>query len=251
MQQHRLFHNIIYVSTVFLAIIFNTASASETTSTTVYKYVDAQGVLHLTNKPTKAKKIDYARSYLIQPAEKKVKPVILLQDDDYELLLAALQIGLPVSLPHLPTSKKIKKSVTKLSKLSNKNTRTVDYLSVINKVAVKTDVPAALLQAVINVESNYNPEAISPKGAVGLMQLMPATAKRYGVNDRTDPQKNISGGAHYLRDLLKKFEGDLSLVLAAYNAGENAVVRYGHKIPPYKETQNYVKKVLKIYNQLK
>ena len=241
MKQYNLFHYIILLVNLY----FHAVHASDMSSTTtVYKYVDAQGVLHLTNKPVDKKKVEYARSYLIQPTDKKVKSGITLQDGDYELLLAALRIGLPVPLPNMSPPKK-----TADVKLPSKTT--MDYLDLIDNAAQKTNVPTALLQAIINVESNYNPDAISPKGAVGLMQLMPTTAKRYGVTDRTDPQKNIDGGAHYLRDLLKKFEGDVSLTLAAYNAGENAVVRYGHKIPPYKETQEYVKKVLKIYNQLK
>ena len=84
---------------------------------------------------------------------------------------------------------------------------------------------------------------------MGLMQLMPATAKRYQVSDRTDPVANLNGGAHYLSDLLTLFNNDLSLALAAYNAGENAVKRYGNKIPPYRETINYVKKVMQVYEK--
>jgi soluble lytic murein transglycosylase-like protein len=80
------------------------------------------------------------------------------------------------------------------------------------------------------------------------MQLMPATAERYGVVDRSDPEQNVQGGVAYLRDLLELFESDLRLALAAYNAGENAVMRYGNAIPPYPETQNYVRKVIRFYN---
>jgi soluble lytic murein transglycosylase-like protein len=104
---------------------------------------------------------------------------------------------------------------------------------------------------VITAESAYDPEAISRTGAIGLMQLMPGTARRYGVANRRNPEDNISGGARYLVDLLKMFNNNLQLALAAYNAGENAVKEYGNKIPPYKETQNYVRKVLEYYNQYK
>lgn len=105
----------------------------------------------------------------------------------------------------------------------------------------------ALLHAVISVESGFNPRAQSPKGAQGLMQLMPETARRLGVQDAWDPQQNIQGGARYLRGLLDQFDGNLELALAAYNAGENAVLRYGRQIPPYRETLAYVPRVLAEY----
>ncbi len=117
-----------------------------------------------------------------------------------------------------------------------------------------------LLQALIATESGFDTNAVSPKGAVGLMQLMPPTAQRYGVSGDakipiekklTDPKTNIKAGTRYLRDLINMFPGKLDLALAAYNAGEGAVQRHGNKIPPYKETQNYVVTVMQIYNQLK
>lgn len=117
----------------------------------------------------------------------------------------------------------------------------------------------ALLQAVIHTESRFNPVAVSPKGAVGLMQVMPATAERYGLaNDQrgtvsaklTDPKTNIQTGARYLRDLIKMFPGQLELAVAAYNAGEGAVQKAGNKIPNYKETQNYVRSVMQLYQRL-
>ena len=123
-----------------------------------------------------------------------------------------------------------------------------DYDSLIQDVATNTGVEPALLHAMIQTESAYNPKAISPKGAVGLMQLMPATAKRFGVTNRKDVAANVYGGARYLRYLLDYFNNDMQLALAAYNAGENAVKRHGNKIPPYQETQNYVKKVIRLYH---
>lgn len=108
-----------------------------------------------------------------------------------------------------------------------------------------------LIHAVIQVESAFKVQAQSNKGAQGLMQLMPATAKRFGVKDSYDPAQNIEGGAKYLRELLTLFNNDVSLALAAYNAGENAVIKYGNSIPPYKETQLYVPKVLGIYQALR
>ena len=99
----------------------------------------------------------------------------------------------------------------------------------------------------VRAESAYDPDAVSSAGAVGLMQLMPETARRYGVSDRRDPDANVLAGASYLRDLIAEFEQDLELALAAYNAGENAVRSYGNRIPPYPETQGYVRKVLRYY----
>lgn len=121
----------------------------------------------------------------------------------------------------------------------------------IARAASHTGVEAGLLNAVIAVESAYNPRALSPKGAAGLMQLMPDTARRYGVSDRFDPDQNVMGGALYLRDLLTRFDNRLDLVLAAYNAGEGAVERYGRKIPPFAETMRYVPRVLGRYRTLR
>jgi soluble lytic murein transglycosylase-like protein len=105
----------------------------------------------------------------------------------------------------------------------------------------------ALLHAVITVESNHNPAALSRKGAMGLMQLMPGTSQRFGVSDPWQPEQNIRGGARYLSELLTMFDQDITLALAAYNAGEQAVIRHGRRIPPYPETRNYVTKVVSIY----
>lgn len=123
------------------------------------------------------------------------------------------------------------------------------FASQIQAAAMASNIEAALIRAVISVESGYNPSAVSRAGAVGLMQLMPETAKRYNVTDRHDPEQNILGGAQYLRDLLHMFNNNLHLTLAAYNAGEQAVMKYGNRIPPYRETLAYVPKVLKFYKQ--
>lgn len=114
----------------------------------------------------------------------------------------------------------------------------------------KHGVDPNLVKAVIKAESNFNPNAVSPKNAEGLMQLMPATAKQYGVGDSFDPSSNIEGGVKVLKDLINHYKGDLKLALAGYNAGRGAVAKYGNKIPPYPETQQYVKKVLKFYDKL-
>ena len=119
-----------------------------------------------------------------------------------------------------------------------------DINSMVKESAQKYNVPENLVHSVIKAESGYNQNAISPVGAGGLMQLMPDTAKRFGVSNRFDARQNIDGGTHYLRVLLDMFDGDTKLAVAGYNAGEGAVIKYGYKIPPYRETQDYVKKVI-------
>lgn len=121
------------------------------------------------------------------------------------------------------------------------------FRPLIASMAQHYKVDEALLHALILAESAYNPNAVSPKGATGLMQLMPDTAKRYGVTNIADPTANLHGGTRYLRDLLLMFKNNVHLALAAYNAGENAVINNGNQIPPYAETQNYVAKVIGSY----
>ena len=113
---------------------------------------------------------------------------------------------------------------------------------VISRCATYYRLEEALVRAVIKVESDYNPSAVSSKGALGMMQLIPTTAKLLKVSDPLDPEQNIRGGSHYLRMMLDQFDGDLDLALAAYNAGPTAVRRYGG-VPPFKETQRYLTKV--------
>lgn len=121
------------------------------------------------------------------------------------------------------------------------------FRSQVQEIALRHDLDYKLIDAVIIVESGYDPNAVSPKGAMGLMQLMPGTAERFDVADPFDPADNIDGGARYLRWLMRRFDGDLQLVLAGYNAGENAVARNGNQIPPYAETRAYVQRVLSLY----
>lgn len=125
-----------------------------------------------------------------------------------------------------------------------------DNLPFNNEVLIaanKTAIEPALIHAVITVESRHNPRALSKKGAYGLMQLMPETSRRFKVINKDDPKQNVLAGALYLRELLNLFNGDLKLSLAAYNAGPAAVERYGRKVPPYRETRDYVPKVMKYY----
>lgn len=119
-----------------------------------------------------------------------------------------------------------------------------DFVALIHQVARATELPPRLLHAVIAVESGFDARAVSHKGALGLMQLMPQTAQRFGVQDPFDPAQNVAGGAAYLKFLLGRFNNDLELALAAYNAGEGAVIKAGYRIPPYAETRAYVPRVL-------
>jgi hypothetical protein len=123
------------------------------------------------------------------------------------------------------------------------------FNNMITQAAQRHQVDEKLVHAVIQTESAYNANATSSAGAVGLMQLMPDTAKRYGVTDRNDPDQNINGGTRYLRYLLDLFNYNLDLAVAAYNAGEHAVMRHNNAIPPYPETRNYVRQVLSLYNR--
>ncbi|MCU1268200.1 MAG: Lytic transglycosylase catalytic [Acidobacteria bacterium] len=108
-------------------------------------------------------------------------------------------------------------------------------------------VDPVLLYAIMHQESTFKAKAVSPKGARGLMQLMPGTAARYGVTNIFDPRQNIDGGARYMKFLLNLFDGDVNLALAGYNAGEGAVMKYGYRVPPYSETQEYVRRISRRY----
>jgi soluble lytic murein transglycosylase-like protein len=146
----------------------------------------------------------------------------------YKRIIRTRALNYSAALPYMGTNKK-------------------KFTDLITEAANRHQVDARLVHAVIQAESAYNSTAISSAGAVGLMQLMPDTARRYGVINRNDPVQNIDGGTHYLKDLLRMFDSNLNLAVAAYNAGENAVIRHNNSIPPYPETQNYVKTVMALY----
>ncbi|MFL9609299.1 lytic transglycosylase domain-containing protein [Methylobacillus sp. Pita2] len=130
------------------------------------------------------------------------------------------------------------------------NVSTLPFHDAVAAAAHATQLDPALLHAVINAESNYRPLAVSSRGATGLMQLMPATARRLGVRNTYDPEQNVMAGARYLSQLQREFNGDISLALAAYNAGPATVKRHGNVIPPYAETQAYVPRVLQAYRRI-
>ena len=165
----------------------------------IYKYTDAEGVIHLTNVPT-----EQDVPYVLVMREKRV--IFQLKGD--------------IAL----------------------------YDDLIAKTSERYRIDSALVKAVIKAESNFDHRAVSAVGARGLMQLMPATAATLQVKDSFHPETNIDGGVRYLRYLMNMFNGNLPLVLAAYNAGENAVMRHNNRIPPYPETQTYVKRVLNYFD---
>jgi len=212
---------------------------SPTLNAEIYSYLDSNGVRVYTDNPRPNIKIHSTAQATISPKIYKFvdsKGIIHLTDKPknsrYKLILQG-GIQVPSFLVSIdsPSPKK----------------RKFKYKTLIQEVATSIGLEPALLHAVIQIESAYNPKAVSSKGAVGLMQLMPGTAKRFGVKKRTDASANVYGGARYLRHLLTLFDNNIELTLAAYNAGENAVKRYNNQIPPYRETKNYVKKVMKLY----
>ncbi|MFM9836294.1 MAG: lytic transglycosylase domain-containing protein [Methylophilaceae bacterium] len=180
-----------------------------------FGYADETGAIYLTDTPT---------------------------GDQYTLLEAApLEAVAPIA--------GIANAKTLVASSKRINQDNAPYRDVIKSAAEASGVEDKLLHAVITAESNYNPRAVSPKGAKGLMQLMPGTARQYGVSNVFDPAQNIQGGARYLAYLKTLFNNDLSLTVAAYNAGENAVIGHGRKVPPYRETTAYVTKVLDLYKR--
>lgn len=188
----------------------------------IYGYVDEQGVAHLSNVPLDQRYYLYKREY---------KETVLPGGSNNAVVI------------HVPAPGVSPRRTTHVNPASRKQ-----YSALIAEVAQENKLSPALLHAVIAVESGYNPGARSPKGASGLMQLMPETARRYGVRDIWDPRENLRGGARYLSDLLGMFNNNLGLALAAYNAGEGAVIQYGNRIPPYPETRGYVPRVMQHYH---
>lgn len=161
-----------------------------------------------------------------------------------------------MNISSIQTSNSIQtETKTSFTQVNNEGTSFSSYLSctksledIFQQAATTYDVPVNLLKAVAKAESNFNSDAVSPCGAQGIMQLMPSTASYLGVEDAFDPEQNIMGGAKYLSNLLKTYDGDVTLTLAAYNAGSGNVKKYGG-VPPFKETQNYIQKISGYLNQ--
>jgi soluble lytic murein transglycosylase-like protein len=197
------------VSLFFIAALAGLAAGPATAD--IYSFRDERGVVHFSNTP------DDARYKLVRR----------------EASSSPMPVAAPVSTRvYMPAEESIRR-----------------FSTIIDVASRAHGVEPALVHAVVSAESGYNPGAISKAGARGLMQLMPDTAKRYGVRNIMDPVENISAGVRYLRDLLLMFNGNIELAVAAYNAGENAVIRNGNKIPPYAETLHYVPKVLGFYRR--
>jgi soluble lytic murein transglycosylase-like protein len=196
------------------ALLFGFGAGAALSAGDIYGFVDEQGIAHLSD---------------------------VRVDDRYFLFIK----GVPAPVAASATDVRTQQGVPGEPRLASRR----PYADLVSRVAAEQGVDAALIDAVIAVESAHSPRAKSPKGASGLMQLMPATAQRYGVTDIWNPLENIRGGARYLRYLLELFKNDLQLVLAAYNAGEAAVISYGNKIPPYPETRKYVPRVLQDYER--
>jgi soluble lytic murein transglycosylase-like protein len=204
-----------------LALLGLLTTAGRADAGEVYSYVDSDGVVHFSNAPNDARyrKVNRgaggAAIYRSSPAaQARSRPV--------------------ASATALPSSTSLER-----------------WRQHIKGAAAKYKIPEALLFAVMAVESNFDHQALSEKGAVGLMQLMPGTAKEMYVSDAWDPEQNIEGGARYLRVLANQYGGDMVRTLAAYNAGPDAVRRAGGAIPPIPETQEYVRKVVALYQAYK
>ena len=155
-----------------------------------------------------------------------------------------------VYFSNVPVSNGYKVFMRTASKYKNKPYKILKYRKLIQKAAKRYGVNSRLISAVVRAESGYKKSAVSDKGAEGLMQLMPATQRMLNVSNPFNPAQNIFAGTKYLKSLLVKYNGNMSLALAAYNAGKNAVKQYGG-IPPYSQTQNYVKEVVDYYNRYK
>ena len=190
------------------------AALSRPAMADIYSFKDENGVVHFSNMPD----------------DKRYK-LVRREAGSAPAPAAAMPVATAANL-YMPAEESIRR-----------------FTPIIDTASRLHGVDAALIHAVISAESGYNPSALSKAGAMGLMQLMPQTAKRYGVTNIMDPVQNITGGVRYLRDLLAMFNGNLELAIAAYNAGENAVIKYGNKIPPYAETVQYVPKVLGFYRK--
>jgi len=199
---------------ILIVVMLGLVLAGPEVSADVYKYVDAKGNTYFTDSPLRGSKYKLAW---------KRESRGLIKENKQRL--ASLS-------PKKGSSEGLERRRARFERLIAANAR-------------RYNLAPELLHAVIRAESAYDHTAVSSAGAQGLMQLMPGTAARYGVTDSFNPVDNIRGGAAYLRDLLDLFDQDLVLALAGYNAGENAVIKHGRRIPPYDETQNYVRKVLR------
>jgi len=187
----------------------------------IYQFTDEQGVIHFSNVSVGNSK-NYKR-VKSTPAREQTKEQTKVQQVAY-VPRGAASSPAPVSSRNVPSA----------------------YVDMIKSACDRHGIDPALVHAIVKVESDFNPYALSRKGAMGLMQLMPQTALNMNVKNSFNPNENIDGGVKYLRYLIDRYEGNLQLALAAYNSGETAVRKWG-TVPPFRETQNYVERILNIY----
>ena len=218
-----------------------------------YIYKDKSGRTHITNVPTTEAGFKLIKT-IATPVYKKAPEQKLATTESEPATAGAIQYGGSGWKLIAPSDGRMTAAMlgnigagksTRPFSVNAKNQQR--FAGVVRQAAQKYNLDPYLVHAVISAESAYNPTAKSHAGATGLMQLMPATAERFGVKNSLDPVANIHGGARYLRWLLNYFNGNVNLALAGYNAGEGAVVKYNYQIPPYKETQTYVSRVLQFY----
>ncbi len=221
-----------------LLLVLSLGLASAACEADVFKYVDSEGNIYFSDEPLHGKnlKLEWKRTSRRLAAENREQSKAELEQRARAMARVKARLdGESLSISTRP-SEPVSGSMA---------VRRARYRHLIDRNAARFGLSADLLHAVIRTESAYKANALSHAGACGLMQLMPATARRFKVNSIWDPAENIRGGAEYLRFLLNLFDGDLRLALAGYNAGEGAVKKYGYQIPPYRETQDYVRKVLR------
>jgi soluble lytic murein transglycosylase-like protein len=233
-------------------------SCPDASAETIYRFVDANGVLHFSNAPTDSRyqKVQEERVKTLAqapvPASVQVQsfapaPSILAEERTGETIYQYMDSNGVVNFSNVPTNPRYKRLRGERTLARLKTTLPASKLNeAILQTSNRHSLSPALVHAVIRAESAYNPNAVSSKGAMGLMQLMPGTAALLKVSNPYDPEENISGGVRYLRYLLDRFGGNLELALAAYNAGESRVLRT-NQIPRISETQQYVRKVLRFY----
>jgi soluble lytic murein transglycosylase-like protein len=203
-------------TTLFILTVFAFCSTPfQHAAADIYQYTDESGVIHFSNLT-----VGNNKKFRKTKEEKQIPPV-------------------PAEVP--PSRSAAARAVTSVNIPRA-------YLDIISSACDRHGVDPALVHAIVKVESDFNPYALSRKGAMGLMQLMPQTAIDMNVRNTFNPNENIDGGVKYLRYLIDRYEGNLSLALAAYNSGETAVKKWG-TVPPFRETQNYVQRILKIYNK--
>ena len=203
----------IRITAIFITAFFMISALPQHAQATIYTYVDADGIVHFTNVPTDPN---------YQPVVRERRPKLSVQTSTGQVLIP----GNSADWDPDPDS----------------------YDNMIREAANRYQVDPRLIKSVIRAESNFNYLAVSRKGALGLMQLMPATADDMLVGDPFDPRDNIHGGTRYLRKMLGMFNGNLRMALAAYNAGPNRVIKLG-RVPQFKETVNYIKKVQYFYKE--